>query len=519
MSKWLSSAVFYEIYPQSFYDTNGDGIGDLQGIIEKLDYIKDLGCNALWINPCFESPFHDAGYDVADYRKIAPRYGTNEDMRRLFAEAHKRGIKVLLDLVPGHTSVDHEWFKESMKSDDNKYAKRYIWANTPWEHFEGVENLTGFLNGVSERGTVAVNFFSTQPALNFGFANPTKEWQSAVDSPEALATRNDIKDIMRFWLSMGCDGFRVDMAHSLIKGDADHKETVKLWQDFRAFLDEEFPDSVIISEWGKPDYSLKAGFHMDFLLHFGPSHYNDLFRDNPYFSKKCNGDLSEFVEYYLGVKEKAGDKGLICLPSSNHDMTRIAWKLTEDELKASFMFILSMPGAPFIYYGDEIGMRYLDGLPSVEGGFERTGSRTPMQWDNSLNAGFSSAKPEDLYLKIDPDKNRPNVKVQQKNSDSVLNFVKQMTSIRSSYSELQSFGDIEFISKGEKNSPLVYKRGSGDSAVYCIFNMTDKEFNLNLNSQSADEIKVIAITGDGDAVCEGKNIIVSSYTSALIYVK
>ena len=122
-------AVFYEIYPQSFYDTNGDGIGDFNGIIEKLDYIKSLGCNALWINPCFDSPFKDAGYDVRDYKKVAPRYGTNNDLYRLFGEAHKRGIRVLLDLVPGHTSEEHEWFRQSQKAEKNEYSNRYIWTD------------------------------------------------------------------------------------------------------------------------------------------------------------------------------------------------------------------------------------------------------------------------------------------------------------------------------------------------------------------------------------------------------
>ena len=126
MPKWLDNAVFYEIYPQSFLDTNADGIGDFQGIINKLDYIRGLGCNALWINPCFLSPFGDAGYDVADYYRVAPRYGTNEDLKRLFAEAHKREMHVLLDLVPGHTSVEHEWFRESMKAERNAYTDRYV---------------------------------------------------------------------------------------------------------------------------------------------------------------------------------------------------------------------------------------------------------------------------------------------------------------------------------------------------------------------------------------------------------
>ena len=127
---WLNTAIFYEIYPQSFNDTNADGIGDMQGIIEKLDYIKELGCNALWLNPCFLSPFYDAGYDVEDYFTVAPRYGTNEDLVRLFKEAHKREMHVLLDLVPGHTSVNHKWFRESMKAARNEYTDRYVWTDS-----------------------------------------------------------------------------------------------------------------------------------------------------------------------------------------------------------------------------------------------------------------------------------------------------------------------------------------------------------------------------------------------------
>ncbi|MBQ9490946.1 MAG: glycosylase, partial [Lachnospiraceae bacterium] len=131
--EWLDNAIFYEIYPQSFCDTNGDGIGDFHGIIGKLDYIKELGCNALWINPCFASPFGDAGYDVSDYYQVAPRYGTNEDLKKLFQEAHARGLHVLLDLVPGHTSTKHPWFLESMKAEKNEYTDRYIWTDSIWE--------------------------------------------------------------------------------------------------------------------------------------------------------------------------------------------------------------------------------------------------------------------------------------------------------------------------------------------------------------------------------------------------
>ena len=165
MAKWLDDAIFYEIYPQSFQDSNGDGIGDFQGIIERLDYIVGLGCNGIWLNPCFQSPFGDAGYDVEDYYLAAPRYGTNEDLRRLFKEAHKRGIHVLLDLVPGHTSTKHRWFQESMKAEKNPYTDRYIWTDDIWESPEGM----GCIRGISDRsGSCVVNFFSHQPALNYG---------------------------------------------------------------------------------------------------------------------------------------------------------------------------------------------------------------------------------------------------------------------------------------------------------------------------------------------------------------
>ena len=245
MPEWLKDAVFYEIYPQSFYDSNGDGIGDLQGIIHKLDYIKDLGCNALWINPCFDSPFMDAGYDVRDYKKVAPRYGTNEDLIQLFTEAHQKGIHVLLDLVPGHTSDTHPWFRESCKAEPNEYSGRYIWTS---HVFEGIEGRP-YIAGMADRnGCYMLNFFASQPALNYGWLNRTHPWMSSVDSPEALATRDAMLDIMRFWLDQGCDGFRVDMADSLVKNDDERKSaTSRIWQEARRMLDKEYPEAVFVS--------------------------------------------------------------------------------------------------------------------------------------------------------------------------------------------------------------------------------------------------------------------------------
>ena len=497
--EWLDNAVFYEIYPQSFKDTDGDGIGNINGITEKLDYIRGLGCTAIWINPCFESPFGDAGYDVSDYYKVAPRYGTNEDLFNLFKEAHKLGIHILLDLVPGHTSWEHPWFKESMKAERNEFTDRYIWTDSIWETPEGY----GSLRGISDRdGSCLVNFFTHQPALNYGFYKPERPWQQPMDSEGALATRNEIKNIMRFWLSNGCDGFRVDMAGSLVKNDEDSKGTIALWQDIRSFLDREFPEAVLVSEWGEPDKSILAGFHMDFLLHFGPSHYNDLFRcDNPYFAG--DGDASEFVRRYLESYRKADGKGFICIPSGNHDMDRLSKYVNGNFAKMAFAFLLSMPGAPYIYYGDEIGMRYVEGLKSVEGGYNRTGSRSPMQWDGSKNAGFSDRPDGKLYVPIDPDIDRPTVEKQLPDDDSLLNGVKKLIALRKSSSALMNPGEIEFVCKGEQGTPLAYIRSSGDEKILVVINPTDKDFKVQYKIKN-----LIYILGespeDSEAACLAK---------------
>lgn len=466
--EWLDNAVFYEIYPQSFKDTDGDGIGNIGGITEKLGYIKELGCTALWLNPCFESPFGDAGYDVSDYCKVAPRYGTSEDLVRLFEEAHRLGLHVILDLVPGHTSWEHKWFRESMKAEKNEFTDRYVWTDSIWEEPAGY----GSLRGISDRdGSCMVNFFTHQPALNYGFYKPERPWQQPMDSPGALATREAMKDVMRFWLSRGCDGFRVDMAGSLVKNDPEGKGTIYLWQDIRGFLDEEFPQAAMVSEWGEPDKSLQGGFHMDFLLHFGPSHYNDLFRcEKPFFGGE--GDASVFVSKYLDSYEKSERKGLICIPSGNHDMDRLARHIKGERRKLAFAFLLSMPGAPYIYYGDEIGMNYVEGLTSVEGGYGRTGSRSPMQWDSSANAGFSTAPAEKLYIPVDPLPERPTAEAQTSDETSLRSEVKKLIAVRQSHKPLQSLGEIEFLIDGAPGKPLAYIRSLDGERILIVINPT-----------------------------------------------
>ncbi len=482
---WLKDAVFYEIYPQSFKDTNADGTGDIPGIIEKLDYIKTLGCNAIWMNPCFDSPFVDAGYDVRDFYRVAPRYGTNEDMRRLFKEVHARNMHLILDLVAGHTSSQCEWFLQSCRPEKNEYTDRYIWTDTVWNAPQNVGNIRGWYRGGYDRdGSAAVNFFTAQPALNYGFARIDKgceSWEQPMDAPGPMATRRELKKIMKFWLDMGCDGFRVDMAGSLVKNDDDSSGTIALWQDFRRWLDEDYPEAVIVSEWGEADKALAAGFHMDFVLHFGPSHYPELFRtDTPYFSAAGNGSVRPFFDLYLknrGLTYKKG--GMICIPSGNHDMDRMARTLSTDEMKIAFAFLLSMPGVPFIYYGDELGMNQIEDIHSVEGGYRRTGARSPMQWDRTVNAGFSAAPPEDLYIRQDTGHmDLINAESEIKDEHSLYNEVRTLLRLRKDHPALGNAADFRMVAY--EDYPLIYERASEHESLLVLINPASRPVSLTI---------------------------------------
>ncbi|MCD7716047.1 MAG: DUF3459 domain-containing protein [Lachnospiraceae bacterium] len=497
MPKWLKDAVFYEIYPQSFYDTNGDGIGDFNGIIEKLDYIKELGCNALWINPCFDSPFHDAGYDVRDYKKVAPRYGTNSDLYRLFGEAHLRGIHVLLDLVPGHTSEEHEWFLESQKAEKNEYSNRYIWTNAA---FQPAKDFL-YIGGETERdGVYVLNFFKCQPALNYGFLEPQEDWQLPMDHPDCIATRDAMKDVMRFWLDHGCDGFRVDMADSLVKNDDEKKTgTSAIWREVREMLDEEYPEAAMVSEWNAPVKAInQGGFHMDFYLNWGGNGYNSLMRDydtgedNSYFKKDGKGDITRFLDEYTPRYEATKENGYYCLITCNHDTPRPKFNLDDSELKIAYAFIFTMPGVPFLYYGDEIGMRYQKELKTKEGGYQRTGSRTPMQWNSEKNAGFSTCPADALYLPVDTAPDAPNVADQAAEKDSLYNTVKDLIALRHREEDLQADADFEAVYAEVGKHPFVYRRGG----ILVALNPTTETATAPV---SADGWKVIFSIGSGKA--------------------
>ncbi len=474
MSSWLRTAVFYEIYPNSFLDTDGDGYGNLNGITQKLDYIKSLGFNALWLNPIYDSPFMDGGYDVRDYFKVSPRFGTEEDFDTLIATAHAKGMKVILDLVPGHTSEENADFLQSAKPDRNEMTDRFIWTNGEWVFPDGFKAVGGRHD---RQGNYIVNFYSVQPALNYGFNRvDDPSWQMSCDSDAAHSTREWLKKVMRFWLDRGADGFRVDMADSLVKNDGEQNEkpkTSEIWRDIRGMLDREYPDAVLVSEWCDPQ-AIRAGFHADFMLDHHGNAYNLLVRgeEEPdvysYFNKNGKGDAgaiaAKFGEWYDAVK----NDGYIALISCNHDTPRLAPFYSEDSLKLIYATLFTLPGVPFVYYGDEIGMKYVKGLNSVEGGYARTGSRTPMQWNTEKNAGFSTGDKTFLPTEIDK---TVNVAAQEKDKKSLLNFLREFFAYRKSRETFCS-RDFEFVyAKGSE--PLVYRRGD----LLCAVNPLDVKQN------------------------------------------
>ncbi|GGZ37552.1 alpha-amylase family glycosyl hydrolase [Streptomyces poonensis] len=469
---WLADAVFYQIYPQSFADSNGDGIGDFNGITEHLDHLVWLGVDAVWLNPCFASPFRDAGYDVSDYLNIAPRYGSNDDLARLVDEAARRGVRVLLDLVAGHTSDEHPWFRASMDDPDDH---RYIWAP------ESCGRPEGFVASPGTRpGAYLPNFFDSQPALNFGYArdNPAEPWRQPVDAEGPRANREALRTIMDHWLRLGVSGFRVDMASSLVKDDPGKVETARVWTELRYWLDGAHPDAVLLSEWGEPEVSVPAGFHADFFLQFGGPADGLALRSlwsngdgtvneawdplDCFFDASGKGSPHLFVQAWRQATAAVGDAGFIALPTANHDFSRLnCGARTAEQLPAAFAFQLTWPALPAIYYGDEIGMRYVPDLPDKEGSvlgprYNRAGSRTPMQWDDGPGAGFSTAPADRFYLPLDPSPDRPSVAAQRADDTSLLHLVRRLIALRDSTPELGSGGSVEVLHAGW---PFVYVRG------------------------------------------------------------
>jgi len=522
---WLKDAVFYQIYPSSYMDSDGNGIGDIPGITSKLDYIRDLGVTAIWLNPVYVSGWTDGGYDVIDFYKVDPRFGTNTDMVTLTKEAHKRGIKVCLDLVAGHTSDLNEWFLQSKQGKDMRYSDYYIWTDEisqeekdqikrRYEQEDPKASTIGrFVEANAPRGKYyEKNYYESQPALNYGYANPdpTHPWEQSVDAPGPRATRQELKNIMTFWFDKGIDGFRVDLASSLIKNDDQQKSaTSKLWQEMRSWRDTNYPDRVLIAEWFNPKQSIPAGFDMDFFRAGGPRRpqgpgapapvnlTGESTPESPaYFDLAGKGSIKQFIANYTDQYESTKAIGYMAFPTGNHDNPRVSYapRTTPEQLKVVMTMFLTLPGIPFIYYGDEIGMKYLPGITPKEGSRDRAGTRTPMQWENNPTAGFSTAAVEDLYFPVDTENGRITVEKQKDDPTSLLNYVKRLLSLRREYSALGNLGDWEYVGDVDKPYPMLYKRTDGKEVFFVALNPGSSKVSASIDVGSG-KLEVVEVTG------------------------
>ncbi len=500
-SKWYFNSVFYQIYPQSFQDSNGDGIGDLEGIIARLDYLQSLGIDAIWLNPVYPSPFKDAGYDVADYKNIAPRYGNLSAFDHLIKEAHKRNIKILMDLVFNHTSSEHPWFRESQKMQKNRYSKWYVWCSS----FKPVDLGTGsWAMWTAERYESYYHRFTFhQPDLNFGFPYLSKEDGNSYDDPDIKALREELKSVIRFWLDRGVDGFRADAAEWLVQERGKkgiHEYTARFWNEVKEVIDS-YGDKAFIAEGlCHVDDIARCGFNGSFFISqiwrllcpypVGQGLVEEKFSPKKFFSPE-GGDLTWFVEeYFREYNQVIKRGGIINMISGSHDMSRMSYVCKKDGvIKAYFAMLLTYPTAPFIYYGDEIGMRYWENLPSREGASFRAGSRTPMQWNSRENAGFSSADSSKLHFPVNKDYPERNVEKQERLSGSILNTVRKLIKLRKSNSSLGPFAGIRHLHLKKRDKSYIYSRyGKGDAFVIAL-NPSDASRNLTVKLDSEEEFK------------------------------
>lgn len=472
--EWLKDGVIYHIYPSSFKDSNADGIGDVNGIRSKLDYVKSLGANTIWLSPVFKSEFMDGGYDITDFYAVDPRFGTNTELTELIQEAHAKGLRVLLDLVIGHTSDKHPWFLQSRQAEKNQqYSDYFIWT----ESRDDAPSKKFIRSDAPRQGNYLKNYFDCQPALNFGYANPdpSKPWQQATNAPGPMAVRNEVKNIISFWMDKGADGFRCDMAASLVKNDdKQHTATKELWHDIRSWYEQKYPAGILVSEWSRPREALNAGFHIDLIIHNGAGKeiYQPLILNTTsdcsqpvvcYFDRAAKGEIRSFAENFETEFRATRDLGYAAMPTCSHDIWRLrrGSRTTTEEQKVLLMFFTTLPNVPIIYYGEEIAMRNQDNAPIKEGSKSsrnRSSCRTPMQWDATANAGFSAAAPEKLYLPIDPQSDRPTVAAQQDDPTSVLNFYRGLLKVRAAHPALGARGDWHFVSNPDQPYPMVYLR-------------------------------------------------------------
>jgi alpha-glucosidase len=502
---WWRDGVIYQIYPRSFADSDGDGLGDLRGIISKLDYLAFLRVDGIWLSPIYPSPDKDFGYDVADHTAIDPRYGTLEDFEALVREAHKRGIRVILDMVLNHTSDQHPWFRESRSSRENPKRDWYLWRDVP-NNWASVFGGSGWEYDEKTGQYYFHMFLKEQPDVN---------WQNP-------AVRQAQLDVFRFWLERGVDGFRLDVFNAYFKhpgfvdnptkfglrrfdkqvhvNDMDRPEMIPLLGELRSLLDS-YPERYSVGEPFIPTIEKTARYAGEGKLHTA-FHF---FYDDMSLVTKWGAD--HFRRQMLDLGKASSGLYPPALAMSNHDSTRAASRYCrgEDDANAriAMALLLTMRGTPFIYYGEEIGMRnislsrkeIMDPVgryywPIIKG---RDGCRAPMQWNDSANAGFSTAKP---WFKLHPDYTERNVLAQENDAGSMLNFTRRLISLRKEYSALRD-GGILFLEPPQKDL-LAYLRLSTEGTILVGLNFSGRSKTLDLPpgdwqpllSTSARDVKI-----------------------------
>ena len=514
-NRWWRGAVIYQIYPRSFLDTNGDGVGDLPGIVEKLDYVASLGVDAIWISPFFKSPMADFGYDIADYRDVDPLFGTLADFDRLLAKAHALGIRVMIDQVLSHTSMEHEWFRQSRESRDNARADWYVWADAKPDG-SAPNNWLSIFGGVAwkweprRRQYYLHNFLSSQPDLNFH--NPYVR----------AATLDNVK----FWLDKGVDGLRLD-AINFCFHDAQlrdnppkpeelrtgrgfspdnpyafqyhhhnntQRENLQFLEELRALLDR-YPDATTLGEISSEDsLATMAEYCNEQRLHMG------------YSFELLTNDFS--VAYIRGTVERleaAMTEGWPCWAISNHDvqraMTRWGGPDASDAFAAQMVaMVCSLRGSVCLYQGEELGLPEADVpyealqdpygktfWPNFKG---RDGCRTPMPWNDTAQAGFSDGKP---WLPIPPEHVERNVALQDADAHSVLNAARSFLRWRKTQPALRQ-GSIRFIDTPEP--VLAFVRECEAQKLLVAFNLSGAALDWTL---PADLLQAQAIAAPGVA--------------------
>ncbi|MCK1642181.1 DUF3459 domain-containing protein [Bradyrhizobium sp. 157] len=507
---WWQSAVIYQIYPRSFQDTNDDGIGDLNGITQRLPDLIDLGVDAIWISPIFRSPMKDFGYDISDYVDVDPIFGTMADFERLIAEAHARGIKVILDFVPNHSSDQHAWFLESRASRTSPKRDWYIWRD-PAPGGGPPNNWLSEFGGSAWEFDAATGQYYYHAFLN---SQPDLNWRN----PEVVAA---MRDVLRFWMRKGIDGFRVDVIWHLIKdrqfrdnppnpnyhaGRPPNEALIPLYTTdlpevhdvigtLRRTIDE-FPDRLLIGEIYLPVERLVAYYGRD----LGGVHlpFNFALLSARWDAKHLQALITE----YEGALPKGGWPNWVL---GNHDRPRIAGRVGQRQAAVAAMLLLTLRGTPTIYNGDELGMRQVDiprhrvrdpferNVPGI--GVGRDGCRTPMQWDSSRNAGFSRVDP---WLPLADDWRSNNVANLREDALSILNLYRRLLRVRKERPAL-SLGSYRPYVVDE--DLLAYYRELNDSRLLIVLNLTDGPQALKLEEGAHARILVSTeAKRDGDLV-------------------